>query len=166
MTTLENCCNATMPPSGYSQGSDLAGAKDAEPQKIQQDTTDHTGWILDRCGHGTGHVYCGILISQDREQFKEWAVHLLFLSFSSFATSVLPKRLWNLNKLYTYVWLHIACEEQFASLWRPKVVLWEPWGAGLEKAGGFHPQPSLPIPSTELPLGRTGSQNPHQKLKI
>lgn len=43
MTALENCCNATMPPSGYSQGSDLAGAKGTEPQRIQQDTTDSIG---------------------------------------------------------------------------------------------------------------------------
>lgn len=43
MTTLENCCNATMPPSGYSQGFDLAAAKGAEPQRIQQDTTDYIG---------------------------------------------------------------------------------------------------------------------------
>lgn len=104
----------------------------------------------------------GFWLAKDQEQFKEWAVHLLFLSFSSFATSVLPTTLWILNKLNIYVWLHIACEGQFASLWCPKVFLWEPWGAGLEKAF---------TPSAELPLGRTSrashnSQNPHQKLKI
>lgn len=153
MTTLENCCNATMPPSGYSQGSDLAGAKGTEPQWIQQDTTDNIGWISNRCMHRTGLVYCRILISERWREFKEWAMDLFFLSFSSFA--VLPKRLWILNELYRwYVWLHVSCEEQFSSLWCPKVFLWEPWGAGLEKAGGFHPPSSLPIPRSELHLGR------------
>lgn len=57
MANLENCCNATMPPSGYSQGSDLAGGEGSEPQRILQDTTSNTGWMWNRCMHQIGLVY-------------------------------------------------------------------------------------------------------------
>lgn len=46
-----------MPPSGYSQRSDLAGGEGSEPQRIQQDTTDNIGWIWNRCMRQIGLVY-------------------------------------------------------------------------------------------------------------
>lgn len=46
-----------MPPSGYSQGSDLAGGEGSEPQRILQDTTSNKGWMWNRCMHQIGLVY-------------------------------------------------------------------------------------------------------------
>ena len=53
-----------MPPTGCSQGSDLAGGKGPEPYGIQHDTTDNTACMWNRCMHQIGLVYGEILISE------------------------------------------------------------------------------------------------------
>lgn len=98
-------------------------------------------------------------------------MHLLFLSFSSFAASVLPKKLRILNKLYMYMRLHIIVKSSLHPSDAPKSSSGSPGELVWKRLGAFTLGPHCPSQGQSCPWAEqagpaTSSQNPHQKLKI